>query len=913
MRAIVYGSRPFDVDRAGRTVRALRLLGFSVADLTPAFWPEVLASIRSRPEPLWLVRAGAWPLAFTEPRPSSTGRPLVALGAVQAAEDVPETDAPSALAWRESVRLARGEFRPDTLPFLVSTWLDASMVAALLDEDDLRVSIQVAARAVAARIAHFPGLDVVDDDSIRIAEVVTSAQQGGAERVALDLTRGLRGHGLRSRLVTLGRPTRAAFEVPDGTLDFATLGAPSPDHWARRVGRALVSHGFDLIHGHLLESPAVKAFAARGLPLALTIHNSREGWPAGTRSLKASDARLVVGCAQLVEAQLREGGLPMPLRTVWNGIDFDGFAAQPSRLASARAFRESLGFEPFDFVLLALANPRPQKRLHLLPAILKATREAIRDTGWKREARLLIVGGMSRGSKPAEQAVRRLEQAIDECGVREHARVLGSVSEVSSCLLASDVLVSVSSHEGLSLAQLEALAAGRPVVATKVGGAPEIGLHNPAVFLLDPEATSKDFARVLAPLAPGPAPLGREPARRHFEVARMVEGYARLLPRALRAARRSGPGEGLFLITNNFSTGGAQTSARRLLLGLRARGMKAGAAVIEEQLAFPTEGRARLRAAGIEVLATPPRGAVDPARAVAQILDAVDRDPPASVLLWNVIPEYKVLLADALLDIPLFDVSPGEMCFESLERYFADPRPGLPYGSTLEYGRRLAGVVVKYAGERRRAEEALGAPVHVIPNGVPVEEDSGLERPFGALLTIGTAARLDPRKHVDRLLRALRLAHPRLPPYVLKIAGGAEPGFADHVSELRALAADLSVEFVGEPKDMSGFLRTLDVFALVAEPAGCPNASLEAMAQGLPVVATAVGGMSEQVEDGVTGRLVGREDEAGLADALVQLAHEADLRTRMGKAGRARAQSRFSMPAMVERYVEVCASVTAAR
>ena len=106
--------------------------------------------------------------------------------------------------------------------------------------------------------------------------------------------------------------------------------------------------------------------------------------------------------------------------------------------------------------------------------------------------------------------------------------------------------------------------------------------------------------------------------------------------------------------------------------------------------------------------------------------------------------------------------------------------------------------------------------------------------------------------------------HAKMPPYVLRIAGGAEPGFPEYEARLRGLAQDMSVEFVGEVADATGFLRGLDLFALVAEPAGCPNASLEAMARGLAVIATDAGGMSEQVQDGVTGRLVGRDDEDAL-------------------------------------------------
>lgn len=906
MRAIVYGSRPGDGDRAGRTARALRLLGASVADLAHETWPAIHRRIRESREPVWLVRAGAWPASFTEPPPSSTGKPVVAIGGVHPADGIEPGEAAAAPAWMEAVRSTRGDFRPETLPFLVSTWLDARMVEALEDEDDLRSSIRFTARAAAARIVHYPGLDVMDDDSLRIAEVVTSAQQGGAERTAIDLARGLRHHGLRSILVTLGRPTRAAFEVPPGTIGLAELRGGDPGHRARSAARHLVSNGFDLVHGHLLDHETIQAFAARALPIALTLHNTSAAWPAGTRKLRPTDAQLVIGCAQSVEKELREAGLSIPTRAIWNGIDCEAMRPEASARLRGRAWREGLGFGPADFVLLSLANPRPQKRLHLLPGILRATREAIAASGWPREARLVIAGSASARSLVAASSVRRLEQAIDENHVRDHVRQIGSVRDVLPCLLGSDVLVSSSAHEGLSLAQIEALAAGKPIVVTNVGGASELGHGNPAVFLLEEKAPPAEFARVLAALAPGPAPEGREPARLDFDLGRMIANYARLLPRALRASRRTGAGDGLLLVTNNFSTGGAQTSARRLLLAMRSRGTSVRAAVIEEQLGFPTPGRAALRAAGVEVLATPPPGTMDAAEAVSQLLDAVDREPPRAVILWNVIPEYKILLADGLIDIPVYDVSPGEMYFESLERYFARPRPGLPYRSALDYGRRLAGVIVKYEDERERARQGLGAPVHVVPNGVPMAEATPPARATGERLAIGTAARLDPRKHVDRLLRALRLVHDRLPPYVLRIAGGAERGFEEHAAELRAVARGLNVEFTGELGDARDFLRGLDIFALVAEPAGCPNASLEAMAEGLPVVATNAGGMKEQIEDGVTGRLVGREDEAALGEALLELARDPARRRSMGEAGRGRAKTRFSMAAMVDRYTRVC-------
>lgn len=909
MRAIVFSARPSDLDRAGRSARALRMAGVSVLDFAEASWTELLGRIQADARPVWLLRAGAWPARpFTPPSASATGKPLIAIGGLEPSADIVADATPEAIDWQRRLHQSGGVFRPETMPSPLSVWIDERVVDTMADAGDLESSLRLAASAAGARIVHYGGLDVHDDPTLRIAEVVTSAQRGGAERIALDLSVGLKQHGFRSRLVILGRPTRAPFEVPSDTIDASGLGGPGPDHRARRAARRLVAEGIDLVHGHLLDRDTVAAFRARSLPIALTLHNTASSWPAGTRKLQAGDAFLLVGCAQVVEAQLRESGLGLPIRTVWNGVDFAAFDADPIRLERARSWREANRLSPADFVLLALANPRPQKRLHLLPGILRATRDLFASRGIARAPKLVIAGSASAGNSAARRALRQLEHAIDEAGIRDDVRIIGNVEDTAACLLGSDVLISTSAHEGLSLAQIEALACGRPIVVTDVGGARELAAENESVQLVDVDARATSFAEIIAALVRDSLPRleGREKALRHFDVGRMVEGYARLLPRALRAARGGSDSGGLFLVTNNFSTGGAQTSARRLLLGLHERGVKVNAAVVQEQEAFPTPGRAALLAAGVEVFAVPRVGTIDASRAVSLILDAIDRERPRAVVFWNLIPEYKILLADGLIDMRVFDVSPGEMYFESLDRYFANPRPGLPYRTSLDYGRRLDGLVVKYAAERDLARRTSGAPVHVIPNGVPIVDEPPMFRPAAAPLVIGTTARLDPRKHVDRLLRALGRVHARMPPYVLRIAGGAEPGFPEYEKHLRGLAQDMSVEFVGEVADATGFLRGLDLFALVAEPAGCPNASLEAMARGLAVIATDVGGMSEQVQDGVTGRLVGRDEEEALGEALLQIACDPELRLRMGWAGRLRVRDRFSMAAMVDRYAALC-------
>ena len=171
---------------------------------------------------------------------------------------------------------------------------------------------------------------------------------------------------------------------------------------------------------------------------------------------------------------------------------------------------------------------------------------------------------------------------------------------------------------------------------------------------------------------------------------------------------------------------------------------------------------------------------------------------------------------------------------------------------------------------------------------------------------IGTSARINPHKRLDFLIDALRCAHPALPAYALRIAGGVENGCDDHAAHLRERAQGLPVDWQGALDDVTAFLRDLDIFVLVAEPAGCPNASLEAMAAGLPVIATDVGGMAEQVADGVTGRLVGRDDVRGFAAAIVEMASDQERRLSWGEAGKQRAAERFGLERMIAEYCRVC-------
>jgi glycosyltransferase involved in cell wall biosynthesis len=177
--------------------------------------------------------------------------------------------------------------------------------------------------------------------------------------------------------------------------------------------------------------------------------------------------------------------------------------------------------------------------------------------------------------------------------------------------------------------------------------------------------------------------------------------------------------------------------------------------------------------------------------------------------------------------------------------------------------------------------------------------------PRGEII-LGTAARLSPQKKLEELIAALRKAQPRLPRYVLRVAGGAERGSEGYAANLKLLAHGLPVEWVGDIADIAPFLAELDVFVMISEPAGCPNASLEALAAGLPVIATDFGGAREQIEHGISGLLTPRGDTAALAEAIIAVASDSALRERLARAARQRAIERFSLQRMASDYRRIC-------
>ena len=218
-------------------------------------------------------------------------------------------------------------------------------------------------------------------------------------------------------------------------------------------------------------------------------------------------------------------------------------------------------------------------------------------------------------------------------------------------------------------------------------------------------------------------------------------------------------------------------------------------------------------------------------------------------------------------------------------------------------------VAVWTAGQQTLLEVLPADRVALIDNGVPVEgypeRLEGNDPP--RVLYVGL---LTPRKGVLDLLAASRMLRERGVAHELWLLGGTPDEGPAAEAEVRA-GLDGSAKLLGTrpPEQMPAEFAAADIFCLPSWWEAMPLSVLEAMAAGLPVVATDVGDVGRAVDDGVTGHVVPVRDAEKLAGALESLLTDRDLRVKMGLAGRSRVVDLYSSEVTAARVSALYAEV----
>ena len=233
--------------------------------------------------------------------------------------------------------------------------------------------------------------------------------------------------------------------------------------------------------------------------------------------------------------------------------------------------------------------------------------------------------------------------------------------------------------------------------------------------------------------------------------------------------------------------------------------------------------------------------------------------------------------------------------------------------------RRVSAVICNARHEVNYLERKLGwtpAPIYVVHNGIDLatpeknreawRQDLGIKAK-GFIVTM--VANFREQKDHPTLLRAWRILMQRFPELKtmlrLVLAGAPQDSF-DSVRDLsQELELCDSVIFPGQVRDVSGLLMASDIGVLATHDEGLPNAILEYMTCGLPVVATDIQGNREALGDNVEAQLYRPNDVEDLAAKLLQLINSPELRQTLGTANQRRAQAEFFIEAMCKRMTAV--------
>ena len=198
---------------------------------------------------------------------------------------------------------------------------------------------------------------------------------------------------------------------------------------------------------------------------------------------------------------------------------------------------------------------------------------------------------------------------------------------------------------------------------------------------------------------------------------------------------------------------------------------------------------------------------------------------------------------------------------------------------------------------RRFSEQAVSnSAIRCVKQAASVGDDS---------ILVTVAARLLYDKGLNEFANAARIVMTHRPSVRFIVAGAMDPGNRESASEddLSRWSTEYGVRFIGHRDDMPAVLAASDIVALPSYSEGIPRILLEAAAMGRPIVATRVPGIIDAVEDRATGALVPPRDSEALADAILELVDDPDLRRRFGAAGRKKAEREFDDVAVADRYI----------
>ena len=703
--------------------------------------------------------------------------------------------------------------------------------------------------------------------------LIASLAPGGAERIVIEWVGAELDRGRRVELAVL-HPRRHTIAAPAG-LHLMVRGSEEPGAFLRELA-ARWSSGNAPVSTHLIADPLLAILWLAGVRTVPTVHNARDGWRNDPRVWKRENVPMAIACADSVRAELLAAGCRVPVVTVRHR---PRVGAAATDMQVRREVRAELGVGEGTFLVGAVGAIKTQKDYGRGVEVLARLAK-------RRDAALAILGGALDHEGLAELD-RMIARAL-ALGVAPRLRLPGFVPLIEPYLAACDAVINVSRFEGLSIATQEALAAGLPVVATRVGGQSEIA--HAALTLLDTGATPEEFAELLL----------AHPVRSSL-IAAPFARVPRIASVALSHRSPCGARIDTLFVTANLNAGGAQRSLANLAESLGAR-HRAAVAVCGESTA--SHFGQSLRAAGIETFRCAPDA--DPIAVAESLVAHAHARGAANLCFWNADPRVKLAVAKfAPAALRILDVSPGAYGFAEMDE--AEAFAACIAYSGVDYYERLDVLVLKY----RTGSHPRSKRVEVIPNGVAQRAARAHVSVHPRFLVSG---RIAPSKRLEVVIDAFRWVAETHRDAELHLVGAVEERHAAYANEIVSKSAGFAVRFRGAGGNLAHLDEPFTAALVLGTHQGSPNAVLEAMAASIPVIANDSGGTRELVVDGLTGRLLA-EDVGSEALAAAMLEAIASPRASGERARRALelVHAEHSLETMAQRYLALLGAESPSR
>ena len=727
---------------------------------------------------------------------------------------------------------------------------------------------------------------------------VPSLTLGGAERIVMESLQGL-GNMATVKLFVY-RQASPCFDCSGlSNTQVIRLYEHHADDRLRVLALEVLSSGSAVLFTHMIKAQDLRVLWDYGVQTIPVVHNSQPSWQDPPSAFNHAHVPFVIAVSDHVAAQLRAHGCPCPVITVrhelqrWRSVD----ELEKNRAA----IRDQYGIADDTLLIGMVGEFKAQKAYTRAVRVLAAVQQ-------EQAAKLMILGGWDHEwghGRAAYTATCR--QALD-LNVVADVLTPGRVQNTEVYYPAFDVFLNTSVYEGLSIATLEAAQFGCPIVTADAGGNAE-SLPPQAVVVSD---TSQIDAYV----------DGIERALdRNSRLVPQRPSDADLIPRLWYFLSEYGADDSrcesraedlVVFLTDNLNVGGAPQS---LVTLLTARQSETRPWLGVMNASNHQAHLDKLAAAAVRSLRSGAQGYLD---RTERCLHMIRRLRARIIVFWNLDARIKLLLAKVLSpsSVRLVDVSPGALMFDELNARTEFQRR-IAF-TQAQYYERLDRFVAKFEGGGPADGLLAKEKLTIIRNGVPdpvrtSQRDLRKLLPPGAdpELVIGTSCRIVPDKRLEFLVAMMAELNLKLSGVHLVIVGGLHPAHQSYweaVQAYRSRRGVTNIIFAGHQQDVVPYLSCFKLFVMVSDRQGCPNASLEAMTLGLPIVANANGGTAEQIVHGFNGFLVSDEDPADMAQQVLYLLTNKQVRKQFGEASRCLVQERFSMTQMVRGYTDLFAS-----